>query len=73
MRLQEVEETKQLLHTVLEWGPCQEDSVLHAESLEPLQKLAVPVLEAVGLVNDHQPPVYVLELTVISCIETHTS
>ena len=58
--LKEVEETEQLLHAVLERGAREEDPVLHAESLEPLQQLAVSVLEAVGLVNDHHPPVYVL-------------
>ena len=66
VRLQEVEEAKELLDAVLQWSAGQQHPVLHAEALEPLQKLAVPVLQAVGLIDDHQPPLDVLELTVIS-------
>lgn len=66
--LQEVEQTEELLHTVLERSASQEHSVLHAESLETFQQLAVPVLEAVSLVDDDHSPVNVLQLTVISCI-----
>ena len=58
--LQEVEQTKQLLHAVLERGASEQDPVLHAQPLQPLQQLAVPVLEPVSLVNDHHPPLNVL-------------
>ena len=69
MRLQEVEQAEQLFHAVLQRRPREEDAVLHAQSLEALQQLAVPVLQPVRFVNDHRTPVNVLQLTVVGCGE----
>lgn len=66
VRLQEVEEAEELLDAVLQRSASQQHPVFHAEALESLQQFAVPVLQTVGLIDDHQSPLDVLELTVIS-------
>ena len=55
-RLEEVQQTKELFDAVLQRSAGQQHPVLEVEALQPLEQLAVSVLEAVSFVNDHHSP-----------------
>ena len=65
--LKEVEQTKQLLYAVLQRCTSKEHPVLKVKVLETFQEFAVSIFEPVSLVNDHNTPLDVLKLTLISC------
>ena len=63
---QEVKQAEEFLHTVLQRSARQEDTVFHVQCLQFLKELAVPVLQAMGFIDDHHSPLDRLQLAVIS-------
>ena len=56
LRQQQVEQTPELLELILQWRAGQQEAALGDEPVQIPSQLALPVLHALGLINDHVLP-----------------
>ena len=66
-RLEKVEQAKELFDAVLKRCSREEHPVFEVEALQTFEEFAVSVLETVSFVYDHDTPLDVLKLTLVSC------
>ena len=58
LRQQQVEQTPKLLELILQGGASQQEAALCDEPVQVPSQLALPVLHALRLINDHILPLY---------------